>query len=119
MNMDINLFTYIRNTDYAMSAKFSLANIQYDEKDAFAIVHFYLHAPTEKGTALVSRSLLIRFNRVGDIVNNIASRECISDSPVYRKIVDKHAEFQEAEKDLRVALCRIISLQVCKYFLGS
>ena len=116
--MDINLFTSIRNTDYAMSAKFSLANIQYDEKDAFAIVHFYLHAPTEKGTELVSRSLLIRFNRVGDIVNNIASRECISDSPVYRKIVDKHAEFREAEKDLRVALCRIISLQVCKYFLG-
>ena len=118
MQMDIHLFTYIRNTDYAMSAKFSLANIQYGEKDAVAIVHFYLHCPKEKGIALESRQLLLRFNHYGDIINNFVSREYISDSYEYRKVVDNSADFHKAEKDLRVALCRIISLQVCEHYSG-
>lgn len=35
MQMDIHLFTYIRNTDYAMSVSFSLSQIEYTESEQY------------------------------------------------------------------------------------
>lgn len=40
MNMDIKLFRHIENSDYGLSASFSLAKLEFKERSAIAVVRF-------------------------------------------------------------------------------
>lgn len=120
MNMDIHLFTYIRNTDYAMSVSFSLSQIEYTESEhyiknnATAVVRFYLHTPKEQAVKLEQRNIVFNFNRFGYRIN--AFGKVLSESDKYAHIVDSNPEFQKAESDLSEAVCQIIGLAVKKHF---
>ena len=120
MQMDIHLFTYIRNSDYAISVSFSLSQIEYTyseryiKNNASAVVRFYLHTPKEQSVILEHRNLVFNFNRFGYRIN--ASRKIITESDKYARIVDNNPEFQKAESDLIEAVCQIIGLAVKKHF---
>ena len=114
MEMDIHLFTYIRNTDYAVSVSFSLSQIEYTENNSSAVVRFYLHTPKEQSVKLEQRNIVFNFNRYGYRSN--ASRKILTESDKYAHIVDNNPEFQKAESDLSEAVCQIIGLAVKKYF---
>ena len=120
MQMDIHLFTYIRNSDYAISVSFSLSQIEYTESERYiknnasAVVRFYLHTPKEQSVILEHRNLVFNFNRFGYRIN--ASRKIITESDKYARIVDNNPEFQKAESDLIEAVCQIIGLAVKKHF---
>ena len=120
MQMDIHLFTYIRNTDYAISVSFSLSQIEYTyseryiKNNASAVVRFYLHTPKEQSVILEHRNLVFSFNRFGYRIN--AFRKILSESDKYAHIVDNNPEFQKAESDLSEAVCQIIGLAVKKHF---
>lgn len=120
MNMDIHLFTYIRNTDYAISVSFSLSQIEYTESEryiknnAIAVVRFYLHTPKEQAVKLEQRNIVFNFNRFGYRVD--AFGKVLSESDKYAHIVDNNPEFQKAESDLSEAVCQIIGLSVKKHF---
>ena len=120
MHMDIHLFTYIRNTDYAISVSFSLSQIEYNyseqyiRNNATAVVRFYLHTPKEQAVKLEQRNIVFNFNRFGYRIN--AFRKILSESDKYARIVDNNPEFQNAESDLSEAVCQIIGLAVKKHF---
>ena len=120
MQMDIHLFTYIRNTDYAISVSFSLSQIEYTESERYiknsasAVVRFYLHTPKEQSVKLEQRNLVFNFNRFGYRIN--ASRKILTESDKYASIVDNNPAFQKAESDLSEAVCQIIGLAVKKHF---
>ena len=120
MQMDIHLFTYIRNTAYAISVSFSLSKIEYTESERYiennasAVVRFYLHTPKEQTVKLEQRNLVFNFNRFGSRIN--ASRKVLTESDKYARIVDNNPEFQKAESDLSEAVCQIIGLAVKKRF---
>ena len=120
MHMDIHLFTYIRNTDYAISVSFSLSQIEYTESERYiknsasAAVRFYLHTPKEQSVKLEQRNIVFSFNRFGYRIN--ASRKILTESDKYARIVDNNPEFQKAESDLSEAVCQIIGLAVKKHF---
>ena len=120
MQMDIHLFTYIRNTDYAISVSFSLSKIEYTESELYiknnarAVVRFYLHTPKEQSVKLEQRNLVFNFNRFGYRINT--SRKILTESDKYANIVDNNPEFQKAESDLSEAVCQIIGLAVKKHF---
>lgn len=120
MQMDIHLFTYIRNTDYAMSVSFSLSQIEYTyseryiKNNARAVVRFYLHTPKEQTVKLEQRNIVFNFNRFGYLNN--AFRKIITESDKYARIVDNNPEFQKSESELSEAVCQIIGLAVKKHF---
>ena len=115
MHMDIHLFSYIKDSDYAMSVKFSLVKIEYRKGGALAVVRFYLHTADEKDAVLLEhRYLVFNFNRLGYRIN--AFRKMRIDSDKYAHIVDNNPEFQKAESDLSEAVCQIIGLAVKKHF---
>ena len=120
MQMDIHLFTYIRNTDYAISVSFSLSKIEYTESERYiknnatAVVRFYLHTPKEKAIKLEQRNIVFNFNRFGYRIN--AFGKVLTESDKYANIVDNNPEFQKAESDLSEAVCQIIGLAVKKHF---
>ena len=120
MQMDIHLFTYIRNTDYAISVSFSLSQIEYTESERYiknsasAVVRFYLHTPKEQSVKLEQRNIVFNFNRFGYRIN--ASRKILTESDKYASIVDNNPAFQKAESDLSEAVCQIIGLAVKKHF---
>ena len=120
MQMDIHLFTYIRNTDYAISVSFSLSQIEYTESERYiknsasAVVRFYLHTPKEQTVKLEQCNLVFNFNRFGYRIN--ASSKILTESAKYARIVDNNPEFQKAESDLSEAVCQIIGLAVKKHF---
>ena len=120
MQMDIHLFTYIRNTDYAISVSFSLSQIEYTESEQYiknntsAVVRFYLHTPKEQSVKLEQRNIVFNFNRFGYRIN--AFRKILTESDKYARIVDNNPEFQKAESDLSEAVCQIIGLAVKKHF---
>ena len=120
MQMDIHLFTYIRNTDYAMSVSFALSQIEYTESERYiknsasAVVRFYLHTPKEQSVKLEQRNIVFNFNRFGYRIN--ASRKILTESDKYASIVDNNPAFQKAESDLSDAVCQIIGLEVKKHF---
>ena len=120
MKMDIHLFTYIRNTDYAMSVSFSLSQIEYTESEQYiknnatAVVRFYLHTPKEQAVKLEQRNIVFNFNRFGYRINTF--RKILSESEKYASLVDNNPEFQKAESDLSEAVCQIIGLAVKKHF---
>lgn len=123
MQMDIHLFTYIRNTDYAMSVSFALSQIEYTESERYiknsasAVVRFYLHTPKEQSVKLEQRNLVFNFNRFGYRSN--ASRKILTESDKYASIVDNNPAFQKAESDLSEAVCQIIGLAVKKHFADA
>ena len=120
MHMDIHLFTYIRNTDYAISVSFSLSQIEYNyseqyiRNNATAVVRFYLHTPKEQAVKLEQRNIVFNFNRFGYRINTF--RKILSESDKYASLVDNNPEFQKAESDLSEAVCQIIGLAVKKHF---
>ena len=120
MQMDIHLFTYIRNTDYAISVSFSLSQIEYTyseryiKNSAIAVVRFYLHTPKEQSVKLEQRNIVFNFNRFGYRINDF--RKVLTESDKYARIVDNNPEFQKAESDLSEAVCQIIGLAVKKHF---
>lgn len=114
MQMDIHLFTYIRNTDYAISVSFSLSQIEYTENNATAVVRFYLHTPKEQSVKLEQRNIVFNFSHFGYRIN--AFRKVLSESDKYANIVDTNPEFQKAESDLSEAVCQIIGLAVKRHF---
>ena len=120
MQMDIHLFTYIRNTDYAISVSFSLSQIEYTESERYiknsasAVVRFYLHTPKEQSVKLEQRNIVFNFNRFGYRIN--ASRKILTESDKYASIVDNNPAFQKAESDLSEAVCQIIGKKKKKHF---
>ena len=120
MNMDIHLFTYIRNTDYAISVSFSLSQIEYTyseryiKNNATAVVRFYLHTPKEQAVKLEQRNIVFNFNRFGYRFG--AFGKVLAESDKYAHIVDNNPDFQKAESDLSEAVCQIIGLAVKKHF---
>ena len=120
MQMDIHLFTYIRNTDYAMSVSFSLSQIEYTyseryiKNNASAVVRFYLHTPKEQSVKLEQCNIVFNFNRFGYRINDYS--KILTESAKYAHIVDNNPEFQKAESDLSEAVCQIIGLAVKKHF---
>ena len=119
MQMDIHLFTYIRNTDYAISVSFSLSQIEYTESEqyiknnAIAVVRFYLHTHSKDAVKLEQRNIVFNFTRFGEV-----SSPCkiLTDTAEYARIVDNNPDFQKAESDLSEAVCQIIGLAVKKHF---
>ena len=121
MHMDIRLFSYIKDSDYAVSVRFSLVKIEYTNRTkyrkegALAVVHFYLHTMNEKeAVRLYQRNIVFNFNRFGYRIN--ASRKILTESDKYARIVDNNPTFQKAESDLSEAVCQIIGLAVKKHF---
>lgn len=120
MQMDIHLFTYIRNTDYAISVSFSLSKIEYTESERYiknnatAVVRFYLHTLKNQSVKLEQRNIVFNFNRFGYRIN--AFGKILTESDKYARIVDNNPEFQKAESDLSEAVCQIIGLAVKKHF---
>ena len=120
MHMDIHLFSYIKDSDYAMSVSFSLEKIEYTESEQYiknnatAIVRFYLHTPKEQAVKLEQRNIVFNFNRFGYRID--AFGKVLAESDKYASIVDNNPEFQKAESDLSEAVCQIIGLAVKKHF---
>ena len=115
MHMDIHLFSYIKDSDYALSVRFSLAKIEYTKDGAIAVVRFYLHTTDEKDAVLLEhRYLVFNFNRLGYRIG--AFGKVLVESDTYARIVDNKPEFQKAESDLSEAVCQIIGLAVKKHF---
>ena len=116
MHMDIHLFSYIKETDYAMSVSFSLENIEYTKRtkySAIAVVRFYLHTPAKDSVKLEQRNIVFNFDRFGEVS---APYKVLTDTAEYARIVDNNPEFQKAESDLSEAVCQIIGLAVKKHF---
>ena len=113
--MDIDLFSSIRGTDYALSARFSLATLEnitganFEKYGAIAKVRFYLHAPD----GLHQRNYAYHFDKFG---NSTENRKILNDSDTYAHIVDSNPNYQKVEKDLSEAICAIIALAVKKHF---
>ena len=120
MHMDIRLFSYIKDSDFAVSVRFSLVQIEYTNRTkyrkdgALAVVRFYLHTMNEKDAVrLHQRNIVFNFDRFGEV-----SVPCkiLTDTAEYARIVDNNPEFQKAESDLSEAVCQIIGLAVKKHF---
>ena len=114
MHMDIRLFSYIKDSDFAVSVRFSLVQIEYRKEGALAVVRFYLHTMNEKDAVrLYQRNIVFNFNSFGEVC---APCKILTDTADYARIVDNNPEFQNAESDLSEAVCRIIGLAVKKHF---
>ena len=117
--MDIDLFSYIRDTDYALSARFSLSRIEYTESEryiknnAIAVVRFYLHTPAKDSVKLEQRNIVFNFDSFDEVR---APCKILTDTAEYARIVDSYPEFQKAESELSEAICAIIALAVKKHF---
>ena len=116
MHMDIHLFSYIKETDYAMSVSFSLENIEYTKRtkySAIAVVRFYLHTPAKDSVKLEQRNIVFNFDRFGEV-----SSPCkiLTDTAEYARIVDNSLKFQHVEEDLGKAVCKIIGLAVNEHY---
>ena len=108
MNMKINLFTPIQDTDCAMSCDFDLVNLGYNQTEAFGVVRFNLHTPDGAHW----RKIAIKFN-----VNGVdyIRRLCV-DTYEYASIVDNNPDFKSVENELCDSICMIIGRTVRKHF---
>ena len=108
MNMKINLFTPIQDTDCAMSCDFDLVNLGYNQTEAFGVVRFNLHTPDGAHW----RKIAIKFN-----VNGVdyIRRLCV-DTYEYASIVDNNPDFKSVENELCDSVCLIIGRTVRKHF---
>lgn len=109
MNMDIKLFRHIENSDYGLSASFSLAKLEFKERSAIAVVRFCLHTPD----GLEWRNSVFNFDKYGEVT---AFGKILADTYEYARIADTGIGLQKAEKELGEAVCAIISLAVQKHF---
>ena len=108
MYMKIHLFTPIQDTDCAMSCDFDLANLGYNQTEAFGVVRFNLHTPDGAHW----RKIAIKFN-----VNGVdyIRRLCV-DTYEYASIVDNNPDFKSVENELCDSVCLIIGRTVRKHF---
>lgn len=114
MHMDIRLFSYIKDSDYAISVRFSLENIEYTKRGAIAVVRFYLHTYSSKDSVkLEQRNIVFNFNRLGEVCT---PWKILTDTAEYARIVDNSLKFQRAEGDLGKAVCKIIGLAVNEHY---
>ena len=120
MHMDIRLFSYIKDSDYAVSVRFSLVKIEYTNRTkyrkegAIAVVRFYLHTMNEKDAVrLYQRNIVFNFNSFGEVC---APCKILTDTADYARIVDNNPEFPTAASDLSEAVCRTLGLAVKKHF---
>lgn len=114
MHMDIRLFSYIKDSDYALSVRFSLVKIEYTKRGALAVAHFYLHTMNVKDEVrLEQRNIVFNFDRFGEVSSPY---KILTDTAEYARIVDNAPEFKKAESDLSEAVCQIIGLAVKKHF---
>ena len=108
MNTKINLFTPIKNTDFALSCEFDTQDLGYNDTGAFGVLRFTLFTPD--GTHW--RKVAIKFNVEGmDYVRKL----CV-DTYEYASLVDNNTEFKAIEKDLCDSVCLIIGRTVRKHF---
>lgn len=114
MHMDISLFSYIKDSEYALSVRFSLVKIEYTKRGAFAVVRFYLHTTDEKDSVrLEQRNIVFNFDRFGEVSSPY---KILTDTAEYARIVDNSLKFQRVEEDLGKAVCKIIGLAVNEHF---
>lgn len=114
MHMDIRLFSCLKDSDYALSVRFSLVKIEYTKRGAFAVVHFYLHTMNVKDEVrLEQRNIVFNFDRFGDVS---APYKILTDTAEYARIVDNSLKFQRVEEDLGKAVCKIIGLAVNEHY---
>ena len=108
MNTKINLFTPINGTDFSLSCDFDLANLGYNENEAFGVIRFNLHTPDGSQW----RKVAIKFN-----VNGVdyIRRLCV-DTYEYASLVDNNPDFKSVEKELCDLVCFIIGRTVSKHF---
>ena len=108
MSTKINLFTSIKNTDFALSCDFDLANLGYNQTEAFGVVRFNLHTPDGAHW----RKIAIKFN-----VNGVdyIRRLCV-DTYEYASLVDHNPDFKSVENELCDSICMIIGRTVRKHF---
>lgn len=108
MDMNIHLFTFIRDNDYSMSCNFNLANLVFTEKHAFGVLQFGLKTPD----GLQWRKVAVNFDKEGF---DYTRKLCV-DTHEYASIVDKTPEFKAVEKELCDSVCLIIGRIVRKHF---
>ena len=108
MSTKINLFTPIQDTDCAMSCDFDLANLGYNQTEAFGVVRFNLHTPDGAHW----RKIAIKLN-----VNGVEyiRRRCV-DTYEYASIVGNTPEIKAVEKELCDYVCLLIGRTVRKHF---
>ena len=108
MYMKIHLFTPMQDDACAMSCDFDLANLGYNQTEAFGVVRFNLHTPDGAHW----RKIAIKFN-----VNGVdyIRRLCV-DTYEYASIVDNTPEIKATEKELCDSVCLIIGRTVRKHF---
>lgn len=114
MNMDIRLFSHIKDSDYAVSVRFSLVQIEYRKEGAIAVVRFYLHTMNLKDEVrLYQRNIVFNFNRFGEVS---APCKILTDNDEYASIVDKNPEIKAIENELCDSVCLLIGRTVSKHF---
>lgn len=108
MSTKINLFTPIKDTEFALSCEFDTTNLGYNDTGAFGVIRFYLHMPD--GTQW--RKVATKFNVNGvDYVRKL----CV-DTYEYASIVDNNPDFKSVEKELCDSVCLIIGRTVRQHF---
>lgn len=108
MSTKINLFTPIKDTACTMSCDFDLANLGYNQTEAFGVVRFNLHTPDGAHW----RKIAIKFNVNGE---DYIRRLCV-DAYEYSSLVDNNPDFKSVEKELCDLVCFIIGRTVMKHF---
>ena len=108
MYTKIHLFTPIQDDACAMPCDFDLANLGYNQTEAFGVVRFNLHTPDGSHW----RKIAIKFN-----VNGVdyIRRLCV-DTYDYASIVDKNPEIKAIENELCDSVCLVIGRTVSKHF---
>lgn len=108
MTTKINLFTPIKDTEFALSCEFDTTDLGYNDTGAFGIIRLFLLTPDGSQW----RKVATKFN-----VNGVdyIRRLCV-DTYEYASIVDKNLEFKAVEKELCDSVCLIIGRTVRKHF---
>ena len=108
MYTNINLFTPIKDTEFALSCEFDTNDLGYNDRGAFGVLRFTLFTPD--GTQW--RKVATKFNENGvDYVRQL----CV-DTYEYASIVDNTPEIKATEKELCDSVCMIIGRTVRKHF---
>ena len=108
MNTKINLFTPIKDTEFALSCEFGTNELGYNDRGAFGVLRFTLFTPDGSQW----RKVAVKFNENGiDYVRKL----CV-DTYEYASLVDNNSEFKAIEKELCDSVCMIIGRAVRKHF---
>lgn len=108
MNTKINLFSSIKDTDFALSCEFDTNELGYNDRGAFGVLRFTLFTPD--GTQW--RKVAVKFNENGiDYVRKL----CV-ETYEYASLAYNNPEFKAVEKELCDSVCMIIGRTVRKHF---